>query len=94
MSSLFPVLDTSSKVSHLSPESLSPPKSLVLSRESPHLSSLEDEYFHSFCWPSGFFSCLPLPSPPIPDHVGIDGRGSSPLCLGTPSGLGFYKKTD
>jgi hypothetical protein len=50
----------------LSPESLSPPRSPVHSRGSPHLLPPEVAYFHSFYWPSGLHSCSPGP---IPDHV-------------------------
>jgi hypothetical protein len=43
----------------LIPESLSPPRSLILSRGSSHLSLyLKVAYFHSFCWPSELLSCL------------------------------------
>ena len=42
----------------LSPESLSPPRSLVHSRGFPHLLAPEVAHFHSFCWPSGLQSCF------------------------------------
>jgi hypothetical protein len=62
----------------LSPESLSPPRSLVHSGESPHLLPSEVPSFHSFCWPLGFspfhphntWSYSPLPHPvPFPTQV-------------------------
>jgi hypothetical protein len=43
--------------------SLSPPRSLVLSRGSPHLPLTKAVYFHSFSWPSG------LPFCPLPHHI-------------------------
>jgi hypothetical protein len=36
-----------------------PPRSLVLSRELPHLPLHKVACFHSFCWHSGFQSCFP-----------------------------------
>ena len=48
----------------LSPESLLPPGSLVLSRGFPHLPPPEVAWLHSFSWPSGLHAW-----PPVPDHV-------------------------
>ena len=53
----------------LSPESFSPPRSVVHSGGSPNLLSPEVACFHSFCWPQGSFpspntrSGSPLPTP-------------------------------
>ena len=44
---------------HLSPENLSPPRSLVHSRGLSHLTALEVEHIHSFCWCSWILSCHP-----------------------------------
>jgi len=45
----------------VSPESVSPPGFLALSRGSPHFPLPEAAYFQSFSWPSGLLSC-PLPT--------------------------------
>jgi hypothetical protein len=75
-------LGISSKAPSLRPESVSLPRSLVCSRGSPNLPTLEFAYFHSFCWPSGPFPCplhtwscspfpLSLPSPTLPLPSGV-----------------------
>lgn len=50
----------------LSPEIVSPPRSLVQSRGShPHLPPTKVENFHSFCWPSQ----INFSMHPISDHI-------------------------
>jgi hypothetical protein len=67
----------------LSPESLSPPRSLVHSRGSPHLLPPKVACFHSFCWPSGLQFCPPphtWPCSPLPLPVLSSTWVSSSLC--------------